>query len=126
MEIMMRALLTGAMVALVAVAGPALAQDAKQDFKLVNKTGYDLKSIFIGPSSSEKWSPVTVDQPSITDGMTVNMHFTPGTKTCHWDLKVVYAEDDSSAVWQKIDLCTVEKITIKYDRNKDVTSATFD
>jgi hypothetical protein len=43
-----------------------------------------------------------------------------------FDLKVVYSDDDSSAVWEKIDLCTVEKITIHYDRKNDVTKATFD
>jgi hypothetical protein len=122
----MRAFLAGAAIALIAFAGSASAQDAKQDFKLVNKTGYELKSIYIGPSTSDQWSKINIDQPSVTDGMTVNIHFTPGSKTCHWDLKVVYTEDDSSAVWQKIDLCTIEKITIKYDRDKDVTSATFD
>ena len=122
----MRKVTIAAFAAVIGLAVPALADDAKQDFELVNKTGYDLKSIYIGPSSSDHWSPVTVDQPSITDGMTVNVHFNSGTKTCHWDLKVVYSDDDSSAVWQKIDLCTVEKITIHYNRDKDVTSATFD
>ena len=85
-----------------------------------------MKSIYLGPSASDQWSPVKVDQSSITDGMTVNVHFTPGAKTCHWDLKVVYSEDNSSAIWHKIDLCTVEKITIHYDSDKDVTRATFD
>jgi len=122
----MRKVTIAAFAAVIGLAVPALADDAKQDFELVNKTGYDLRSIYIGPSSSDHWSPVTVDQPSITDGMTVNVHFNSGTKTCHWDLKVVYSDDDSSAVWQKIDLCTVEKITIHYNRDKDVTSATFD
>ena len=42
------------------------------------------------------------------------------------DLKVTYSDDDSSAVWEKIDLCTVEKITIHYNRKSDETSATFD
>jgi hypothetical protein len=122
----MRKLSLTACAAFVALAAPAFAQEAKQDFKLINKTGYDLKSIYKGPSTSDQWSPVTVDQPSITDGMTVNVHFAPGTNTCHWDLKVIYSDDDSSAVWQKIDLCTVEKVTLHYDRDKDVTRATFD
>ena len=122
----MRKLSLIACAAVVVLAAPAFADEAKQDFKLVNKTGYELKALYLGPSASDQWSPVTVDQPSITDGMTVNVHFTPGAATCHWDLKVVYSDDDSSAVWQKIDLCTVAKITLHYDRDKDVTRATFD
>jgi len=54
------------------------------------------------------------------------VHFSPKTKTCKFDLKVTYSDDDSSAVWEKIDLCTVEKITIHYNRKSDETSATFD
>jgi hypothetical protein len=29
-------------------------------------------------------------------------------------------------VWGNVDLCTIEKITIFYDRKSDVTKATFD
>jgi hypothetical protein len=39
---------------------------------------------------------------------------------------VVYTVDSSNAVWNDIDLCTVEKITIHYDKAADTTSATFD
>jgi hypothetical protein len=60
------------------------------------------------------------------NGQAVNVHFSPKTKTCTFDLKVVYSDDDSSAVWSKIDLCTVEKITIKYNRKSDETTASFD
>jgi hypothetical protein len=38
----------------------------------------------------------------------------------------VYHDDDSSAVWHDIDLCSVAKITIRYNRKTDTTSATFD
>jgi hypothetical protein len=41
-------------------------------------------------------------------------------------LKVVYSDDDSNAVWTKIDLCTIEKITIHYNRTSNETTATFD
>jgi hypothetical protein len=62
----------------------------------------------------------------VSDGATINVHFNPRAKTCKWDLKVVYSEDDSSAVWSGINLCEVERITIYYDRKNDVTKATFD
>lgn len=52
--------------------------------------------------------------------------FHRSTKTCKWDLKVVYSDDDSSAIWTNVDLCQVEKVTIHYDRKADKTTATFD
>ena len=39
-----------AMAAVLTLAVPAAADDAKQDFKLVNKTGYELKEIYVSPA----------------------------------------------------------------------------
>jgi hypothetical protein len=38
----------------------------------------------------------------------------------------VYEDDDSSAVWYGIDLCEISRITIRYNRKSDTTSASFD
>jgi len=107
----MRTLAIAAIVAAVGFTVPASADDAKQDFKLVNKTGYELKALYVAPSKSDDWQDDVLGQDTLDDGQTVNVHFSPKTKTCIFDLKVVYTDDDSSAVWQKIDLCSVEKIT---------------
>jgi hypothetical protein len=112
--------------AALAFAVPAVAQDAKQDFRLINKTGYELKALYVSPSKADDWQEDVLGQDTLSDGQAVTVHFSPGVKTCEWDLKVTYSDDDSSAVWQKIDLCTIERITIHYNREKDQTSATFD
>jgi hypothetical protein len=122
----MRTVLIAALTAIVAVAAPVRADEAKQDFKLVNKTGYELKALYVAPSKSDDWEEDVLGQDTLGDGQAVNVHFSPKTKTCTFDLKVVYSDDDSSAVWSKIDLCTVEKITIKYNRKSDETTASFD
>ncbi len=62
----------------------------------------------------------------LENGNAVNIHFSRNVRSCNWDLKVVYTEDSSKAVWSDIDLCSVEKITIHYDRKSDVTRASFD
>jgi hypothetical protein len=123
---MMRGLLIAAFATIVAFVAPANADDAKQDFRLVNKTGYELKALYVAPSKSDDWQDDVLGQDTLADGQAVNVHFSPKTKTCKFDLKVTYSDDDSSAVWEKIDLCTVEKITIHYNRKSDETSATFD
>ena len=112
--------------AFVAVTVPALAQSAKQDFTLVNRTGYELKALFVAPSKSDSWEEDVLGQDVLEDGKAVNVHFNPKAEVCKWDLKVVYTDDDSSAIWQSINLCEVDKITIHYDRKNDVTRATFD
>ncbi|MFZ2006262.1 MAG: argininosuccinate lyase [Stellaceae bacterium] len=122
----MRTLLIAAAAMIVATVSPGLAQDAKQDFKLVNSTGYELKALFVSPSKADDWGDDVLGQDVLSDSQVVNVHFSPKVRTCKWDLKVTYSDDDSNAVWNDIDLCTVEKITIHYDRKNDVTRATFD
>jgi hypothetical protein len=122
----MKTMLVAAFAAVLAFAAPAGAEDAKQDFRLVNKTGYELKALYVSPSKSDDWQDDILGQDTLSDGQAVNVHFSPKANICQWDLKVVYSDDDSSAVWSKIDLCTVEKITIHYNRKSDETSATFD
>ena len=122
----MKATFAAVIIAFFAVIAPAGAQEAKQDFKLVNKTGYEFKALYVSPSKSDDWGDDILGEQSVGDGQVVNVHFSPKAHTCHWDLKVTYTDDDSNAVWGNIDLCTIEKITIFYDRKTDVTKAVFD
>jgi hypothetical protein len=122
----MKSFFAAVVAAVLTFAVPAVAQDAKQDFSLANKTGYELKALYVAPSKSDDWGDDILGQDVLSDGQTVNIHFSPKVKTCTWDLKVTYTDDDSNAVWEKIDLCSVDKITIHYDRKNNVTRATFD
>src|SRR5204863_4998587 len=99
----MRSLLfASAAAAIVAISAPALAQSAKQDFTLVNRTGYELKALFVSPSKADTWNEDILGQDVLEDGNSVNIHFNPRAQTCKWDLKVVYTDDDSTAIWQSI------------------------
>jgi hypothetical protein len=123
----MNRVLFGASLAFFCVAiGSAQAQEAKQDFKLVNKTGYELKELYVSPSKSSDWQDDVLGKSTLGDGEYADIHFHRAATACKWDLKVVYTVDSSSAVWSDIDLCTVEKITIRYDKDADKTTATFD
>ena len=122
----MRNVLFALPVVVAAFIQPAAAQDAKQDFTLINKTGYELKEVYVSPGKASDWQEDVLGQDTLGDGQRVNIHFHSTTRTCKWDLKVVYTEDGSSAVWSDINLCDVSKVTIHYDRKNDVTRATFD
>ncbi len=111
---------------LVLFALPVSASEADQDFRLVNKTGYELDAVFLSPTGANNWGRDVMGRDVLGDGEAVNIKFSRKTKDCDWDLKVVYSIDDSSAVWHDIDLCTVEKITIRYNKNADKTTASFD
>ncbi len=109
-------------------AAPTSAQaQARQDFLLINRTGYDISEVYISPSKADDWEEdILGSDDTLDDGDQKEIRFKRVGKTCMWDLKVVYDEDDSSAVWHDINLCEVSKITIKYNKKTDTTSATFD
>lgn len=111
---------------LCALTTTATADGAKQDFKLINKTGYELKELYVSPSKESDWQDDVLGQATLGDGQFANVHFHRSATACKWDLKVVYSVDSSSAVWSDIDLCTVENITIRYDKDADKTTASFD
>jgi hypothetical protein len=109
----------------VAVATSASAQ-SKQDFTLVNRTGYDISEVYVSPSKADDWEEDVLGDSELGDGVQTTIRFKRAGKNCKWDLKVVYSDDDSSAVWNNIDLCSISKITIRYNRKNDQTSALFD
>ena len=101
--------------------------ESRQDFLLINRTGYDISEVYISPAKADDWDEdILGSDDSLDDGEQREIKFHRVGKTCLWDLKVVYDEDDSTAVWHDINLCEVSKITIKYNRKTDTTSATFD
>ena len=109
-------------------ATPAAAQQAKQDFVLVNKTGYDISEVYLSAAHADTWDDdlLADEDDNFGDGESKTVHFQPKVKTCLWDLKVVYDEDDSSAVWHDINLCEVSKITLRYNAKSGATTALFD
>jgi hypothetical protein len=101
--------------------------ESRQDFTLINRTGYDISEVYISPAKADDWEEdILGSEDNLDDGTQREIKFHRVGSTCKWDLKVVYDEDDSTAVWRNIDLCEVSKITIKYNKKSDTTSATFD
>ncbi|MBF0500194.1 MAG: argininosuccinate lyase [Candidatus Riflebacteria bacterium] len=99
------------------------AQESENDFVLVNKTGYVLDKVFVSPTKAEEWGEDIMGQDVLNDGDQVKIKFHPKAATGLYDLKVVYKDDNSSAVWVGYDLSKITKITIHYDKAKDVTTA---
>ena len=124
---MLRYILAFSLLAII-TAAPAAAQQAKQDFVLVNKTGYDISEIYLSAAKSDPWEEdlLADDDDNFGDGESKAIHFMSRVKSCLWDLKVVYDEDDSSAIWHDINLCEVSKITLRYNAKSNETKAFFD
>ena len=79
----------------------------------------------MSPSKSDDWEEDILGQDQLADGAGVNIHFHRSAKSCRWDLKVVY-DDQETAEWEGFDLCEVSKITIRYNRKSGETSADYE
>ncbi len=99
---------------------------SRQDFVLVNKTGYEISEVYISTIKTNDWEENVIGDDSLEDDEARTIHFANAGKACMWDLKVVYEDDDSTAVWNSIDLCRTSRVTLFYNRNTGRTSATFD
>jgi hypothetical protein len=94
------------------LAGAAFASDA--DFKLVNKTGYQIDSVYVSPASSDSWGEDIMGKDALPDGTVVNITFPHGGKACKFDIRVKYNDGDK-AEWTDVDLCEYEKISLYWD-----------
>jgi hypothetical protein len=92
--------------------GAAHASDA--DFKLVNKTGYQINEVYVGPTSSDNWGSDIMGPDAIPTGSAVNISFPHGGSACKYDIKVKYADGDT-ATWTNINLCQYETISLYWD-----------
>ncbi len=103
--------------------GQGAQAQGKQDFTLVNATGYVIKAVYVSPTTQDSWDEDILGKDTMDDEETLPIRFSRSDKSCKWDLKVTYEDDNSSVVWRGFDLCQISKITIKYNRKSDTTSA---
>src|ERR1039457_2069139 len=74
------------------------------DFTIENKTGYDIKSVFVDETSSDKWSEnLMKGQGVLKNGETFKIEFAPEETSAKWDIKVIYT-DGEEAVWTGLKL----------------------
>lgn len=90
----------------------AFANDA--DFKMVNRTDYQIDSVYVSRASSNSWGGDIIGKGALGDGKSVNITFPHGGSACKFDIKVKYNDGDT-AEWGGVDLCEYETISLYWD-----------
>lgn len=116
---MRRALLATIALLPLALAGAAMAQ-GRQDFALVNSTGYQINEIYVGATSSDSWGRDLLREDVLENRRTFNVRFGARTSECNWDIKVVYDDGDVSE-FRRVNLCSVSKVTLFWNRQAGTT-----
>ncbi len=107
--------------ALAIVAAGAHASDA--DFKLRNRTGYQIDEVYVSKHSSDNWGVDRMGSTTLDDGESVAITFPHGGNACHFDIKVKYHDDSSTAEWSDVNLCNYDSISLYWDNKNQVTRA---
>jgi hypothetical protein len=98
----------------------AIASDA--DFRLKNKTGYQIDEVYVTRHSSDNWGKDIMGNDALDDGESVKITFPHGGSACKFDIKVRYHDKDT-AEWENVDLCEYDTITLYWDQKAHTTRA---
>jgi hypothetical protein len=107
--------------ALTLIAGQAFADNA--DFTLANATGYPISELYISPTKADSWEPDILGKHTIADGEAWKITFAKSSDHCVQDLRITFEDDNSKVVWEAVNLCELDKLTLTYDRKTGVTTA---
>jgi hypothetical protein len=100
-----------------------LAQEAVQNFTLINKTGVIINNVYITPSDSDNWGEDILGRDVFASDEECDVSFHPLEDVCLWDLKISDS-DGNEIMWEDIDLCKWLKITLHWDGQN--ATATFE
>jgi hypothetical protein len=103
-------------------ASPSFAAD-QRNVTVVNGTGYGIKFLGSNNPGDNDWSENELGG-VLANGGNIYVKFNTSDKGCKWNFKIEWADPGYPGVlWQNIDLCSIDEITLKYDRDTDKTTA---
>ena len=99
----------------------AVAGDA--DFTLVNGTGYTIREVYISAANKNDWGKDRLGDGDLANSRSKLFKFRDSAN-CVQDIKVVFDVDsDAEVIWENLDLCEINKLTLKYNRAAKTVSA---
>ena len=104
--------------------GEVAAQESS--FLLINGTAYPISQLAVSESDFNFWTPNVLRPPPIKAGERRQVSFKAPTTYCQADLQVGFADGGAPAVWRDLNLCTLTKIKLAYDRTSGLTTASYD
>lgn len=119
---MKKHLLRAAVAAFVSVAGGAAAQQAQQDFTLLNMTGATIAHLYVSPSRHALWGQDVLGIDVLPHGQSTQIMFSPRNNVCVYDFMVTYG-DGMDVQWGGLDLCAISIVGLFYNPNTGETWA---
>jgi hypothetical protein len=116
----MKAMFLGLVLAVATLTGSFAADD--RNVTVVNGTGYGIKFLGFNSPGDNDWSDNEISG-VMGDGDSKYVKFGNADKGCKWNIRISWAEAGyPDVMWRNVDLCSIDKITLKYNRDTDTTS----
>lgn len=112
----MKKILLLIIISLICLGDVGISLAGSQDFTLINKTGIEIKELFISPHQSNEWEKVLPEEQSLPDGEKFEVVFEERKET-YWDLMIIN-QDGHKFFWNKINLKEITRIILYYDGKK--------
>lgn len=91
---------------------------------MVNATGYEIREVYISAANKNSWGRDRLGDGSLPNNKSKLFKFSDKAN-CEQDIKVVFTVDGSEVVWEDLDLCSLNKVTLKYNKKtQEVTAIT--
>ena len=97
----------------------------ERNVTVINGTGYGIKFLGFNNPGDNEWSENELPANRVLpDGNSVYVKFNTQDKGCKWDVRIDWADPGYPGVlWSDVDLCSIDSMTLRYDRATDKTSA---
>ena len=91
-----------------------------RDFGVVNQTGYAIRFIGVNEPGDEIYNENEL-RSVLAHGSKAMIHFSHADKGCVWNMKAT-ATDGTNVFFRNLNLCTINNVTLRYNRATDVVS----
>ena len=105
-------------------ASPSFAAD-ERNVTVINGTGYGIKFLGFNNPGDNDWSDNELPSSGVfPSGNSVYVKFNTEDKGCKWNFKIEWSDPGyPGVIWENVDLCHTNSLTLKYDRATDKTTA---
>lgn len=93
---------------------PTWAENATLDFQLYNRTGVNIKRLYMSPSNTQDWEEDLMHGRMLMHGADVLIEFQPEHTATSWDLRVEDSEG-GALIFEDLDLSQTQQLILNSD-----------
>ena len=118
----MKTMILGFVAAVAMLSASATFAADERNVTVVNGTGYGIKFLGFNNPGDNDWSDNELGS-VLGNGGSVYVKFNNADKGCVWNFRISWADPGyPDVLWRNVDLCSIDKLTLKWDRSSNETS----